>query len=161
MELSLTGKHGVTGLVPSLTLWVGDPALPWAVVWVMDVAQVWHCCGSGMGQQQQLWLDPWPGSLHVSQVWPSKDKKTKKKRKRYYWGWFFFLTAFLGVELIGNELSIFDVWKKKCSIGLLWWLSVWRIWPLSPHCRGSIPGPVTWRALGAALKTLKYKTLKS
>ena len=34
--------------------WVKDPALPRAVVWVTDVAQIWRCCGSGAGRRLQL-----------------------------------------------------------------------------------------------------------
>ena len=46
------------GWIPGLTQWVEDPALPWAMVWVADVAQIPHCCGSGVGWQLQLHLDP-------------------------------------------------------------------------------------------------------
>ena len=38
-----TGNHGVEGLVPGLGQWVGDPALPWAVVWVTDAVRI-QCC---------------------------------------------------------------------------------------------------------------------
>ena len=42
------------GWIPGLDHWVGDPALPWAVVQVADVAQIPCCCGCGVGQQLQL-----------------------------------------------------------------------------------------------------------
>ena len=57
-ETNLTRKHEVAGLIPALIQWVKDPALPWAVVYVADLAWIWHCCGSGIGRQQQLRLDP-------------------------------------------------------------------------------------------------------
>ena len=36
------------GSIPGLTQWVKDLALPQAVVQVTDVAQIQHCCGTGL-----------------------------------------------------------------------------------------------------------------
>ena len=49
-----TRNHEVAGLIPGLTWWVEDPALPWAVVWVADAAQIPCYCGSGVGRWLQL-----------------------------------------------------------------------------------------------------------
>ena len=76
-----TKSHEVAGLIPGLAQGVKDPVLLWTVVWVADVAQIWHCYGSGVGQWLQLWLDPSPGNLHMPWVQPSKDKRTKNKNK--------------------------------------------------------------------------------
>ena len=42
------------GLIPDLTQWVKDPALPQAAAQVADVARSPHCCACGVGQQLQF-----------------------------------------------------------------------------------------------------------
>ena len=62
MEFLLRLSRLRTGLVSMRMLLV--------VVWVTEEAQIWLCCGCGVGQQLQLPLDLQPGNFLIMQVWP-------------------------------------------------------------------------------------------
>ena len=46
------------GSIPGLSQMVKNPVLPQAVVSVTEAAQIWCCCGYGVGQQLQLRFHP-------------------------------------------------------------------------------------------------------
>ena len=71
-----------TGVQSLTSFSVTDLVLSRAVVQVADAAQVWCCCGCGIGQQLYLQFEPQPGNIHMLQVW--SQKKQKKKMKKYF-----------------------------------------------------------------------------
>ena len=48
-EANPTRNQEVAGSIPGLIQWVKNLVLPWAVVYVTDVAWIWYCCGYGIG----------------------------------------------------------------------------------------------------------------
>ena len=71
------------GSIPDLAQRVKDPALPWAVVQVADVARILRCYGCGVGWRLQLHLDgllAWESPYTTDAA--LKDKKTKNKNKK-------------------------------------------------------------------------------
>ena len=65
------------GSIPGLALWVKDPALLRAVVWVAEAAQIPCCGGCGLGWHLQLPLDSWHGIYTCCRC-------SRKKKKNIY-----------------------------------------------------------------------------
>ena len=75
--------RGDVGSVFGLAQGVGDLVMPWAVVWVMDMARILHCCGCGVGLAAAALIQPlaWEPPCAARAALKSKKKKKKKERK--------------------------------------------------------------------------------
>ena len=62
--------------------WVEDLALPWAGVWVADMAWILHCCGCRVGHSCSSNSTPGLGTSICHKYGPKKQKGKKKKRNK-------------------------------------------------------------------------------
>ena len=83
-----TRDHEVEGSIPGLAQWVGDPVLPWAVVWVADATWIPRCCGSGEGRPVATapigplaWEPPYVEGAALERAKRQKEIIIKQKNK--------------------------------------------------------------------------------
>ena len=90
------------GLIPGFAWWVKDPALPWAVVYVTEAAQILRCCGCGYSSN----LTPSQGTSICHGCSPEKKKKKINGK----------IHSMLDVEEIiqSKFLKLVDVFPLKC-----------------------------------------------
>ena len=77
--MNLTSIHEDVGFIPALTQKVGDPVFSWAVVQVVDVAQILCCRGCDVALGCSSNLTPSPVLPYVMDVTINRRKEKKKK----------------------------------------------------------------------------------
>ena len=80
-----TRSHEAAGSIPGLALWVQDPVLPGAVVWVADAARIPRGCGCGVGRWLQLqlaWEPPYAAGAALEKAKRQKIKKINKEKTK-------------------------------------------------------------------------------
>ena len=111
-----TGIHEDVGLIPGLTQWVKDRALPQAAVSFKDAAQIWCGCGCGLAGRCSFNLTPSLGNSICHRCGPKKKKKKEV------------------AELYRAKMSVFHS-CAKC-------VAPWSGWALSCSERAVAPGTV-------------------
>ena len=75
-----TGLCEEADLIPGLTQWVKDLALPQPAVQIADVACIWHCCGCSIGPSCSSKSTPGP-ELPYTTGMVLKSKKEKENNR--------------------------------------------------------------------------------
>ena len=80
-EINPTRNHEVAGLIPGLTQQVGDPALPWAMVWVAVVLWYrWLRSGIAVAAVTPIRPIAWEPPYAVG----TAQKRQKKKKNSFF-----------------------------------------------------------------------------
>ena len=79
-----TSIHEDLSLIPGLTKWVKDPALPRAVVWVTEAAQIWRCCDWYRPAAAPIQPLGWEFPYATGAALKSKPKQTKSNKEPHH-----------------------------------------------------------------------------
>ena len=170
METNQTNQLAVS--IPGPAQCVKDLVLPQTLVWVAYVDQIRYYYGCGVGQQLQLWFNPWSRNFYLLWMWLKKKngQKTQADASLKKISWEFPLWLSRNESSYYTQGCGFDPWPRSVGqgsgiavsrgVGHRWGLDPELMWLWYRPVTVALIQPLAWGppyASGVPLKKRKKK----